>query len=304
MKTRSIERKQNRMKLDSSIVGMDLAVLEHEVTWRETMNYAASVGDVNPSYFEDTRPEGIIAPPLFAVAVTWPFIGNARKEERIERLLPAEIMVTMVHATEHLVFHRPVRPGDHLSIQGKVAAVLPGPKGSLMVLRLEARDKEGEQVFTEYGGAFFRGVGCQDGGRGKEDLPTVPQYGISSRPEWEVTLPIPLEAAHVYDGCTDMVFPIHTSRAFAREVGLPDTILQGTATLAMASREIVNRESDGEPGRLREISCRFAGMVFPGTSIRVVLTAKEKRDEETLLGFRVLNAEGRTVIRRGFARIG
>jgi len=292
------------MKLDSSIVGMDLAGLEHEVTWRETMNYAASVGDVNPQYFEDTRPEGIIAPPLFTVAVTWPFIENARREERIAKILPMEIMVTMVHATEHLVFHRPVRPGDTLSIQGKVAAVLPGPKGSLMVLKLEARDEHGEMVFTEYAGAFFRGVGCLDGGSGKEDLPSIPKFGKRSTAEWEVTLPIPHEAAHVYDGCTEMVFPIHTSRAFAREVGLPDTILQGTATLAMAAREIVNREANGEPGRLKEVSCRFAGMVFPGTSIRVVLTAKEKRDEESLLGFRVLNAEGRTAIRKGIARIG
>ncbi len=58
------------MKLDSRIVGTELAGLERDVSWRETMNYAAAVGDTNPLYLDDTGEDGIMAPPLFAVAVT------------------------------------------------------------------------------------------------------------------------------------------------------------------------------------------------------------------------------------------
>lgn len=289
------------MKIDSSLVGRELAGLKHEVNWRETMNYAAAVGDANPRYFDDTSQNGIVAPPLYVVAVTWPFIENVQIQ--LGNALPPEVYINMVHATEHIVFHRPIRPGDRLDIAGEVAAVLPSLKGTLMVLKLEATDSDGQKVFTEFGGAFFRGIGGTESGRGKENLPVLPRWKIPSVPQWSVEIPTRQEAAHVYDGCTNIVFAIHTSSAFARSVGLPDAILQGTATLAMAAREIVNQEAGSDPTRLREISCRFSGMVTPGTSIRVELLQKEEGPEGKLLSFRVLNAEGRPALQKGFVRI-
>jgi acyl dehydratase len=106
---------------------------------------------------------------------------------------------------------------------------------------------------------------------------------------------------HLYDGCTDIVFPIHTSRAFARQVGLPGNILQGTATLAFAVREIINREAGGDPLILKSVFCRFTGMVFPGTVIRVQLVGKSVKDNGTNLHFIVLNQEGQKAISGGYA---
>jgi len=289
------------MNLDSNLTGTRLKGLTREVTWRDTMNFAAAVSDVNPRYFDDTAEDGIVAPPLFAVALTWPFIVNV--QQQLPDLLPMELVVNMVHATEHLLFHRPVRPGDRLEIGGRVAAVVPSRSGTLMVLKLEAPDTEGRPVFTEYGGAFFRGVGCAGQGRGRETLPELPRWAPLPAPIWSAEVPVPAEAAHVYDGCTNIVFGIHTSRAFARSVGLPQPIYQGTATLAIAAREIVNREVGGVPERLTEISCRFAGMVAPGTTIRVEAVKSEPVPEGRLLSFRVLNSEGRPAIQKGFARL-
>lgn len=289
------------MKLDSGIVGKELESLERKVTWRDTMNYAAGVGDTNPLYLDDTAGSGIMAPPLFAVAVTWPFIENVR--EQLEGAVPPEILMTMVHATEHLIFHRPVRPGMRLRVDGRVAAVVPSPRGTRMVLRLDARDEQGREVFTEYGGAVFRGVACTDAGRGAECLPEVPVPEEPPGPLWESRIPISPEAAHLYDGCSGIVFAIHTSRAFARAVGLPDTILQGTATLALSAREVVNREARGDARRLREIACRFTDMVRPGSDIRVQLLGRSESAAGRRVGFRVLNAEGRAAIRDGHALV-
>ncbi|MEW6110922.1 MAG: MaoC family dehydratase N-terminal domain-containing protein, partial [Thermodesulfobacteriota bacterium] len=60
------------MKLDTNFAGISLKTYQTEVTWRRTMNYAAAIDDHNPVYFDDEREGGIIAPPMFAVAVTWP----------------------------------------------------------------------------------------------------------------------------------------------------------------------------------------------------------------------------------------
>ena len=143
------------MQIDSSLVGTSLAGLEREVTWRETMNYAAAVGDANPRCLDDTLRDGVVAPPLFAVAVTWPIME--RIQEQLGGALSMEVIATMVHATEHLGFHRLIRPGDRLRIGGRVAAVMPCPAGTRFVLRLDAIDPEGGAVFTEYAGALF---GC------------------------------------------------------------------------------------------------------------------------------------------------
>ena len=99
-------------------------------------------------------------------------------------------------------------------------------------------------------------------------------------------------APFIYDGCTDIHFPIHTSRKFANDVGLPGIIHQGTATLAYAARELVNREARGNPALLKALACRFTGMVRPGSDDRTA-------DSGMLVAFDVLNAEGKKAISDG-----
>lgn len=252
------------MELGAQLLGVSLGTLERRVDARATMSYAAATADPNPFYLDDTREGGLLAPPMFAVAVTWPFFASLP-----ERLgVASDVVARMVHATEHLAFHRLVRPGDRLELQGEVAAVLPTPAGTLLVARVVARDRTGAPVFEEHAGAMFRGVACADEGGSRGEVPVLADSS-GAEAAWETTLDIPREAAHVYDACTDIEFPIHTSLAFARAVGLPDILLQGTALLAMAVRELVNREAGGDPQRVATLGCRFTGMVPPGASVAV-----------------------------------
>jgi hypothetical protein len=64
------------MKLNSQFVGTFFKTHLAKIRWRDTMNYAAAIDDNNPLYLDDKRDEGIIAHPMFAVAVTWPVIEN------------------------------------------------------------------------------------------------------------------------------------------------------------------------------------------------------------------------------------
>jgi len=286
--------------LDSSLVGTPVRGLTREVDWRQTTAYAAAVGDANPRYLDDTTEGGLVAPPLFAVAVTWPVISDLAGQ--LGAALPADVIPTMVHASEHLVLHRPIRPGDRLDLGGEVAAVIPGRAGTRVVLRLDA-SAGGEPVFTEYAGATFRGVSCADDGEGADAVPAPPRLDDTGEPRWSAELLIPRELPYVYDACSDIVFAIHTSVAIARAVGLPDVILQGTATLALAARELLDREAGGDPARLREVGCRFAGMVVPGRPIQVELLHRIEDDDGADLGFRVLADGGVPALLGGYARI-
>ena len=51
-----------------------------------------------------------------------------------------EVLMTQVHHTENLEFHRPLRPGDRLTVKGRVAAILPHRAGTRVVMRFDALD--------------------------------------------------------------------------------------------------------------------------------------------------------------------
>lgn len=290
------------MEIDSNVVGAKLRGLEREINWRQTTNYAAAIGDMNPVYMDDRRSGGIFAPPMFAVAVTWPMVADLSGQ--LEGRIRPEILNTMVHAGEHIIFHRLIRPNDRLLLSGEVAAVIPGRSGTLVFVRIVAVDKKGEPVFTEYTGAMLRGVKCLDGGACMENMPTTAEFVPQAELIWESESHISRQAPYVYDACSDIVFPIHTSPAFAAFVGLPGIILQGTATLAMAARDLVDRECGGDPGLLKELACRFTGMVLPDQSLRVQLLQKEEAGRDTNLRFRVLNVKDEEALGSGFMKLG
>ncbi len=282
--------------IDSSLAGTPLKKCEVPVTWRDTMNYAAAIGDGNPRYFDDEGAGGLIAHPVFPVAVTWRVLGRIAEFIDAEEF-PRELLATQVHYTEHLELHRPLVPGATLAIEGSIAAILPHRAGTHVVIRLDASDDGGAAVFTEHIGAMLRGVECAGGGSGEDRLPPVPRVQEDGVPAWEAPISIDPLRPFVYDGCTDIFFPIHTSRRFARAVGLPGIILQGTATLAYAVTELVNRELGGAAEVVRVVACRFTGMVLPGSDIFVRLLGRGKGND---LFFDVTGAAGERVLAGGY----
>jgi hypothetical protein len=288
----------NKPVLNSELTGTILRDYETSVNWRDIMNYSAAIGDANPRYFDDESSNGIIAHPVYSVALTWNIIGRI-SEFIVSEKFPTELLLSQVHYTEHLAIHRPLSPGLALVIKGQIVAILPHRAGTHVVIRLAALDKEGAPVFTEHIGAMLRGVECIGGGSGKESLPIVQNVGTAVEPCWAGTVKIDKLLPFVYDGCTDIVFPIHTSIKFARMVGLPGIILQGTATLALAVTELVNRELNCEPARVKSVSCRFTGMVLPGSNISVRMIEKKKNNTRTDLFFDVCDINGGRVISSG-----
>jgi len=286
--------------LSSHFVGQKLKPLTRRFTWRDTMNYAAAVSDHNPLYFDDEQERGVVAPPLFSVALTWPLTSNIGAYLQ-DSAFPQEVLLTQVHYTEAIQFFRPLRPDATLTIKGRIDAILPHRAGTHVVLRYAAYDQQGRSLFTEHIGAMLRGVTCADEGRGRSALPNVPDPGERQAPIWEACVPLDAARPFIYDGCTNISFPIHTSRKFAHQVGLPGTILQGTATLAYAARELVNREADGDPLRLKMLSCRFTNMVPSGSDIVIQLVDRRPGAEGLETHFVVLNHAGRKAISGGYA---
>lgn len=286
------------MQVNSDIVGKKLSEFITFVDQRKICNYAAAVSDPNTFYLDDQRQDGLIAPPTLAAAITWPLINNIY--DYIDLGYPPEVIFNIVHYSEYLELHRPLRSGDKVIINGEVAAVLPEKRGTHVIFKLPAVDKNGEPLFTEYIGGMLRGIECADQGSGLESLPIIPSNPTDNIIHWEVAVPVPREACYIYEGCANVPFPIHTSPAFALSVGLPDIIYYGVASLAHAVRELVNRENGANPTGIKAIACHFRGMVLPDSFIRIQLTGRSLQDKHKNLFFRVLNREGEEAVSEGF----
>ncbi|MFX0124978.1 MAG: MaoC/PaaZ C-terminal domain-containing protein [Candidatus Hodarchaeota archaeon] len=291
------------MEINSDLVGTPLKPLTRTIDWPEIMYFAASVDDDNPYFFDDERDEGIVAPPVFSIIANWPVVKNINDLVDHEDF-PLEVLSTIVHYSEHVKIHRLIKPNDKLTITGKFATITPHRAGTHAIIRLETRDQENKLVTEEFIGGMLRGVECVGGGKGLEEHPQIIQHEIGSQPLWQETIHIDALKPYIYDACTNTsVVPIHTSKQFARMVGLPNIILHGTATLALAVKTITNKELDRDPFRIKEIACKFTGMVLPNTDVVLNLNEKAPKDEPEHYFFDILNNDGRKAISQGYIKI-
>jgi acyl dehydratase len=286
------------VEIDSRYVGGRSKALTASLSPRQTMNYAAALGDNNPHYMDDSREGGICAPPMLAVALTWP-LSSRFDIYWGDSDFPVEVQQRQVHYNESISWTRPMRSDEQLTIQGEFVSMRSHPAGTLITLRYEAKDQREALVFTEHIVGLFRGVALTDDGAESAPPPVIADAPTDAEEAWSTSIPIDSLAAHVYDGCTDIIFPIHTSVSFSRQVGLSDPIYQGTATLGLAVREILKREGDGDPAVLAAVHCGFRGMVFPGTTITLRVHAIKEEGKERVVYFDVLNGEGTLALRGG-----
>jgi acyl dehydratase len=294
---------QDSWTVSTASAGLKTIARTYEISVRMAQAYAAGVGDWNPVYFHDESPGDVLAPPCLVYALQW----NAR-------MMPGVNQGTApptrgVHASTDLRFERPIRAGDVLTVQGTRIAVCQRKPGVYVVTRFEMRDQTGTLVATVDDGGIVRGAHTDGPDVVLADTPPLPAPTGDPQDGWSTTVPIAREAAHVYTECADIWNPIHTERRVALDAGLPHSILQGSAIIALAAKELTNRVAGGDPTRLARLAGQFRAMVIPGSEIQVVCSGvcsssqHESSDytHERVAFFEVLNAEKQTALRGGVA---
>lgn len=131
------------------------------------MLFARAVGDTNPVYHDaeaakKTEVGGIIAPPTFAQAsaqfdpeypLRWrpgqPWFGSGKTPSGVERAKSTGGL----HAEQHFEYHRPLRPGDVLTVETKPGNTWEreSKRAGKLTFRetiKEYRDQKGELVVT------------------------------------------------------------------------------------------------------------------------------------------------------------
>lgn len=289
------------MPFPTSLIGATTEPSVVAVDARATMAYAAGIDDLNPAYLDTTRPGGVVGHPLFPVGAEWPQVLAAGRLAP-ETLTTAETRVGL-HVGHDLVVHRLVRPGDELTTTTTVESLSEHRAGTFEVLRQETVDQHGEPVATTRFAMLFRGVAITPDGGEPGPLPATDRLEPAP-PVTTVARPIPANAAHVYTECSRIWNPIHTDPVAAHRAGLDQIVLHGTATLAMAVTEVVDRCADADPTRVRRIRARFGAMVTMPSTIEIRVGAPTAAADRQVVAFEVANQAGDLAIRHGAVTLG
>ncbi len=282
--------------MTATIQGTEVGPIRHVLDARWLMAYAAGLGERDPRYYDTLAPNGPIAHPLFSVCYEWPVAVAMR-----DTTIPADLQSRSVHASHRLLIHRPPRAGDTLLTTARVTEVRARRSGTLIVTRLETTDAAGNRITTTDYGSVYRGLSLSDLGEpppgaevavgGGEAPPSSAAAVIS----WHELVDVGATLALVYTECARIWNPIHTDVAIARAAGLPDPILHGTATLALAVSRVVARELGGEPARVAEVHARFSGMVPLPSSF----TVRGRPSDGHGVGFDAVGPDGQPVLSQG-----
>jgi acyl dehydratase len=273
------------VKLASRIVGAQAPAVEQTLDTRWIMAYSAALGETDASCYDTTR-EDLPVHPVFPVCYEWEPLQPVRNLPELEPIYPR-----LVHAQHAVTIHRPLRAGETVRTAARIVAALARSPGAFVVFRCETRGAGGDLAVVSDYGYLYRGVALEGGDARVADIADPAPFAGALAPVGEI--PVPATAAHIYTECARIFNPIHTDIAYAKAAGLPGIILHGSATLALAVSRAL-RVHDVEWRRVRELSCRFSGMVLMPSTLRV-LAARDGRQ----IAFETTHAQGESVISRG-----
>ena len=111
------------------------------------------------------------------------------------------------------------------------------------------------------------------------------------------------DQSHRYAAISNDRNPIHTDPEIARSAGLPDVILHGLCTMAIASKAVVNGLCDGDPSKLRRFKVRFAKPVFNGDVLTTSIWRNDELDGAKRYTVETANQDGVVVLSYGEADI-
>ncbi|MGW9449697.1 MaoC/PaaZ C-terminal domain-containing protein [Streptomyces sp. NPDC055632] len=185
-------------------------------------------------------------------------------------------LMAVLHGAQSITLHRPLPTGGRAVSTSRVAAVHDKGKAAVLVLRSETADADGP-LWTSDAQIFVRGEGGWGGDRGPSDRLVLPDRA----PDRTVERHVREEQALLYRLSGDWN-PLHADPEFAALAGFDRPILHGLCTYGMTLKAVVDTLLDGDVARVRAYRTRFAGIVFPGETLRIRMWTVEGGTQATV----------------------
>ncbi|MER7175966.1 MaoC/PaaZ C-terminal domain-containing protein [Streptomyces mesophilus] len=172
-------------------------------------------------------------------------------------------LAAVLHGGQKVTLHRPIPVKGKAVQSSTIPAVYDKGKAAVIVMRSEVTDDEGP-LWTCDTQIFVRGEGGFGGERGPSDRLELP----ARAPDKTVEKPIREDQALLYRLSGDWN-PLHADPEFAKLAGFDKPILHGLCSYGMTLKAVVDSVLDGDVTRVRSYTTRFAGVVFPGETLRI-----------------------------------
>ncbi|MFG3256221.1 MaoC/PaaZ C-terminal domain-containing protein [Streptomyces sp. NPDC048172] len=172
-------------------------------------------------------------------------------------------LAAVLHGSQSVELHRPLPVSGSATSTSRVAAVYDKGKAAILVLRTDVADAEGP-LWTGEAQIYVRGEGGFGGERGPSTRLELPDRA----PDLTAERPVREDQALLYRLSGDWN-PLHADPDFAKLAGFDRPILHGLCSYGMTLKAAVDTALDGDVARVRRWTARFAGVVYPGETLRV-----------------------------------
>ena len=172
-------------------------------------------------------------------------------------------LAQVVHGSQEIVLHRPLPSAGSGTVRTRISDVWDKGKAAVIVQEGSVVDESGEPLFTTRSSIFVRGEGGWGGDRGPSSKVEPPDR----EPDLDVTYDVTPHQALLYRLCGDRN-PLHADPRFAERAGFPAPILHGLCSYGIVLRSVVQGLLDSDSSAVAGFTARFAGVVFPGETIR------------------------------------
>jgi len=254
------------MPIDPAVaIGADLGAVEFAWTSTDVLLYHLGVGagarPVSPSELRYVLEDRLRVLPTFGVVAP-----NFRTFEPPGVTFPGiDVDLSRVlHGTQSITVHAPLPADGRAVARSRIADVWDKGKAAVIVQESTITDTSGAPLWTTTSGIFARGEGGFGGERGPSNRVEMPDR----EPDRVVEVATLPQQALLYRLCGDRN-PLHADPAFASLAGFERPILHGLCTYGMVCKAVVDEVLDADVTPVASFATRFAGVLFPGETLRV-----------------------------------
>ncbi|WP_431876606.1 MaoC/PaaZ C-terminal domain-containing protein [Amycolatopsis sacchari] len=262
------------MPIDPALaIGADLGEVSFSWTASDVLLYHLALGagsaPTNPSELRYAYERDLRVLPTFATVA-----ANLRSVDAPAVRMPGiEIdLAKVVHGAQAVTVHRPIPVEGKAVGRTRVVDVLDKGKAAVVVSETSVAGSDGTPLWTAQSRIFARGEGGFGGRRGDSEKVERP----NREPDATIDTPTLPQQALLYRLCGDRN-PLHADPEFARRAGFEAPILHGLCTYGMVAKAVTDAVLDGDVTRVQSFSARFAGVVFPGETLRTRVWQDGKR---------------------------
>ncbi|MFG1641439.1 MaoC/PaaZ C-terminal domain-containing protein [Amycolatopsis sp. NPDC049252] len=248
------------MPIDPAVaIGAEIGEVSFAWTSSDVLLYHLALG-AGPEELRYTYERDLVVVPTFATVA-----ANLRVFEPPALSFPGvEIdLAKVLHGKQEITLHGPIPVEGEAVARSRVADVFDKGKAAVIVQEVDVTSADGRPLWTARSSIFARDEGGFGGSRGPSDRIEWP----TRDPDFVLDTPTLPQQALLYRLCGDRN-PLHADPAFASAAGFPRPILHGLCTYGVVARVLINEFLDGDPSRVRSFATKFAGVVFPGETLR------------------------------------